>query len=372
MKKHLIALAVAGVVSVPAMAQNVTISGILDTGIGGDSITGGAAGVTTRKTTITGIANRNSTSTLNFAGTEDLGGGLRASFFHNNAVSTQTGAFAARDTWVAVSGGFGEMKIGRFTPGFETVSANYSQGGGTSLTPGTADFMFGGAQDATGTAQSNVANAETAGTRVNYREIGRGAGGGGIIQYTTPTVNGLYAVLGYANTSDDSSTNVNKTRGSQGELALNFTSGPVSIGAGVLSHTASAEGTAASTDVDMMSLGASVNLDGIILRVGYLNRQEKLSTTGQNNVDADTTTVGVSVPLSGAASAYLTAFSGSDAANGEASNNRDLSGYQAGLQYNLSKRTNVYALYGENKYEGPGVATSSKRSGSSVGLRHSF
>lgn len=366
MKKHLIALAVAGVVSVPAMAQNVTISGLLDTGIGGDSITGGADGLLTRKTTITGIANRNSTSVMNFAGSEDLGGGLKAGFFHNVSLTTQAGGFGARDTWVSLSGGFGEVKIGRFTPGFENVSAAYSQGGGTSSTAGTADFMFGSA------AKSNTAAAETAGPRVAYTDIGRGAGGGGVIQYTTPIMSGLYAVLGHANTSNDTSASVNKTRGSQNELFVNFSSGPVSVGAGVLSHTASVEGTAANTDVDMMSLGASVNLDGIILRVGYLNRQENLSTTGQNTVDADTTTVGVTLPLSGAASAYVTTFSGSDAANGEATNNRDLSGYQAGLQYNLSKRTNVYALYGENKFEGPGVATSSKMTGTSLGVRHSF
>jgi len=368
MKKHLIALAVAGVVSVPAMAQNVSISGVLDTGIGGDSHTAGAAGATTRKTSITGIANRNTTSVMNFAGSEDLGGGLKAGFFHNVALTTQAGGFAARDTWVSLSGGFGEVKIGRFTPGFETVSAAYSQGGGTSLTAGTADFMFGGAT----TARNDVAGTEQAGTRVNYTEIGRGAGGAGVLQYTTPTMNGLYAVLGHANNSNDDSGRVNKARGTQNELAVNYSAGPISIGAGILNHTASVEGTAASTEVDMMSLGASVTLDGIILRVGYLNRQEKLSTTGQSTVDADTTTVGVSVPLSGAASAYLTAFSGADAGTGENPTNRDLSGYQAGFQYNLSKRTNVYALYGENKYEGPSVVTSSKVTGTSVGLRHSF
>jgi predicted porin len=366
MKKHLIALAVAGVVSVPAMAQNVTISGILDTGIGGDSITGGATGLITRKTTVTGIASRNTTSVMNFAGSEDLGGGLRAGFFHNVTLTTAAGGFGARDTWVSLSGGFGEVKIGRFTPGFETVSAAYSQGGGTSNTAGTADFMFGTA------AKVNTAAAETAGPVAVYTEIGRGAGGAGVIQYTTPNMSGLYAVLAHANNSNDTSATVNKTRGTQNELAINFSSGPVSIGAGVLAHTASTENVAANTDVDMMSLGASINLDGIILRVGYLNRQEKLSTTGQNTVDADTTSVGVSIPLSGAAAAYITAFSGSDANNGEGTNNRDLSGYQAGLTYNLSKRTNLYAIYGENKFEGPGVATSSKVTGTSLGLRHSF
>jgi predicted porin len=365
MKKHLIALAVAGAVSFPAMAQNVSISGILDAGIGNDSITNNT---NTRKTSNTGLANRNSTSTINFSGTEDLGGGMKASFFMNQSMNSGTGALAARDTWAAISGGFGELKIGRYTPGFETITAGYSQGGGTSLTAGTADFMFGSA------IQDNAAATITSAPQAVYTEIGRGgAGGTGHIQFSTPTMNGLSAVVGYGRANNDASTTGSSTGFAQYEASLNFVSGPVSIGGGFVRANTTTEGNAAAErDIELMSIGASLNLDGIILRVGHIQRSEDLAVGGTAVVDADTTSVGVTIPLSGAVAAYATAFTGSDGANGAALQQRDMTGYQLGAQYNLSKRTNVYAVYGQNEFTGQGVAQSSKITGTSVGLRHSF
>ncbi len=371
MKKHLIALAVAGAVSVPAMAQNVSISGILDTGIGNDSITNN---VTTRKTSATGLANRNSTSTINFSGTEDLGGGMKASFFMNQAMNSGTGALAARDTWAAISGGFGELKIGRYTPGFETITASYSQGGGTSLTAGTADFMFGSAAQINPDGTVATGLTVTSNPQALYTEIGRGgAGGVGHIQFTSPTMSGLTAVLGYGKGSNDVSGFPNSTTATQFEGSLNFVSGPVSIGGGfVRANTLTDNNTAAERDIELMSIGASINLDGIVLRIGHIQRTEDLNVGGTPVVDADTTSIGITVPLSGAVSAYATAFSGSDGANGTNQLQRDMTGYQLGAQYNLSKRTNLYAIYGQNEFQGQTVATTSKITGTSVGLRHSF
>lgn len=365
MKKHLIALAVAGAVSVPAMAQNVSISGILDTGIGNDSITNN---LFTRKTSNTGLANRNSTSTINFSGSEDLGGGMKASFFMNQSMNSGTGALAPRDTWAAISGGFGELRIGRYTPGFETITSGYSQGGGTSLTAGTADFMFGSA------AQDNNAATLTSAPQAIYTEIGRGgAGATGHIQFTTPTMNGLSAVIGYGKASNDNNNTANATGATQFEATLNFVSGPVSIGGGLVRANTFTEANAtAERDIELMSIGASVNLDGIVLRVGHIQRTEDLNVGGTPVVDADTTSIGITIPLSGAVSAYATAFTGSDGANGTNALQRDMTGYQFGAQYNLSKRTNLYAIYGQNEFQGQTVATTSKITGTSVGLRHSF
>ena len=369
MKKQLIALAVAGAVSVPAMAQNVTISGVLDTGIGNDSIT---QNVTTRKTSVTGLNSRNTTSVVNMQATEDLGGGMRATAFANQQINSATGAFTARDVWAAISGGFGELKIGRYTPAFETIVGGYSQGGGTSLTAGTADFVFGSAaQIAVGAVAGDLTI--TAGPQSLYTEIGRSDSGAGQVQFTTPSFNGLTASVGYMKASNDPSSGASSTARSQSELSVNFVSGAVSIGGGVLRGNSSTEAAAATErDIDMFGIGASVNLDGIILRVGHVQRSEDLAVGGTPVVDADITSIGVTIPLSGAVSAYATAFSGSDGANGTNQLQRDMTGYQLGAQYNLSKRTNLYAIYGQNEFQGQTVATTSKITGTSVGLRHSF
>jgi len=376
MKKHLIALAVAGAVSVPAMAQNVTISGVLDTGIGNDSIT---QNVTTRKTSVTGLASRNTTSVVNFAGSEDLGGGLKANFFFNNTLSTVTGALAARDAWVSLTGGFGALQVGRYTPAFETVTAAYSQGGGTSLTAGTSDFMFGSAAQVAVGGAGDIAF--TAGPQAVYTEIGRGGAGTvgrtdqhGHIQYTSPVMSGLTLSAGYGKGSNDNGNSNSSTANTQMEGSFNFVAGPVSIGGGLVRVNNTTENNAAlERDVDVMSLGASLTLDGgIVLRVGHIQRTEDLTVGGTPVVDADTTSIGITVPLSGAVVAYATSFTGSDSANGAAANQRDMTGYQLGAQYNLSKRTNAYIVYGQNEFQGQATAQSSKITGTSVGLRHSF
>jgi predicted porin len=54
--------------------------------------------------------------------------------------------------------------------------------------------------------------------------------------------------------------------------------------------------------------------------------------------------------------------------------NADLKGYQVGTQYNFSKRTTAYAIYGTQEITGKGAATNTQISstGYALGLRHMF
>jgi predicted porin len=73
MKKQLLALAVAGAIAAPAMAQNVTITGTLDTGILHKEDAG-------TKTTTTAGDDQYGSSGLSIKGSEDLGAGMKAYF----------------------------------------------------------------------------------------------------------------------------------------------------------------------------------------------------------------------------------------------------------------------------------------------------
>ncbi len=82
-----------------------------------------------------------STSRLGFRGTEDLGGGLAASFWLEAPITNDDGAngiatFARRST-VSLSGGFGEIRLGRdYTPTFwnDSIADPWTQiGSGASL-----------------------------------------------------------------------------------------------------------------------------------------------------------------------------------------------------------------------------------------------
>lgn len=113
MQKKLIALAVAGLMSAPVMAQsNVTIFGVVD------------ANVTVAKqgdNQFRGVENGGlSASRLGFKGSEDLGNGLKAVFHLEYGTNTATGAgpTGARQSWVGLDGGFGFVGLGRqYSPG---------------------------------------------------------------------------------------------------------------------------------------------------------------------------------------------------------------------------------------------------------------
>lgn len=121
MQKKLIALAIAGLVSVPAFAQsNVTIYGIVDMGYvyRGDNVDDG---VKSRNAIDSGVANG---SRLGFKGTEDLGNGLKAGFVLEQGIRADTGESAqdrtfGRQSFVSLSGGFGTVALGRqYAPQF--------------------------------------------------------------------------------------------------------------------------------------------------------------------------------------------------------------------------------------------------------------
>jgi len=370
MKKHLIAAAVAAAVAVPAAAQ-VTVSGTIDTGFGTQKITTAGA---TSKTNITGVNNRNATNVINFAATEDLGGGMRAEAFMSQGLNTETGSLAGRDTWAALQGGFGRLQVGRFTSTFETTTARFAVTG-TTNTAGTVDFMFGSA--AVGAASD--AATTTFGTRVAYNSVSRGlsetaaTGGGSHIQYTLPTVGGLTVAGAYAARKADWSGTAGSVDTVQTEITAVMAVSPIlSIGLGVLNQEGRTEAaTPVVTDIDMLSLGAEAKLGALTVKAGYIEREQKASNVTTKEVDANVLSLGVAFPV-GATTLRAEILDGEDKADGTVNNKRDYSGHQLSATYAMSKRTSVYALSGATTSKGNTTARSTKREDFSVGLRHTF
>jgi len=130
MKKSLIALAALAAAGVASAQSSVTLFGVVDLGY---------ESVKTNAGRISGIApSANSSSRLGFRGVEDLGGGMSASFWLEAALNPSSGigssgtsgdnqtttqpagglTFNRRST-VSLSGGFGELRVGRdYTPTF--------------------------------------------------------------------------------------------------------------------------------------------------------------------------------------------------------------------------------------------------------------
>lgn len=134
------AVAAAALITGQAQAQsNVTVFGVVDIGY----LSTSASGVTQQQIT----NDLNTSSRLGFRGAEDLGGGMKASFWFEAAMTPQSGAggststtnkdslnsggltFARRST-VELSGSFGEVRLGRdYTPTFTNLTvANHPFG----------------------------------------------------------------------------------------------------------------------------------------------------------------------------------------------------------------------------------------------------
>ena len=110
MKKSLLALAVLGAFAGAASAQSsVTLFGVIDLNL---RYVDNAAGTQYQMN-----QDGNASSRLGFRGVEDLGGGLNASFWIEGAINAQNGTVTGQ-TWrrrqtVSLSGGWGEVRLGR-------------------------------------------------------------------------------------------------------------------------------------------------------------------------------------------------------------------------------------------------------------------
>ena len=110
MKKHLIAAGLVAAFAAPAMAQNVAISGTIDTAVAfSDSDTADS----TNKLVNSKVASEN----IKLSGSEDLGGGLTAFFRMEQSIGVADGTQNAsfnRGSEVGLSGSFGSVKVGKF------------------------------------------------------------------------------------------------------------------------------------------------------------------------------------------------------------------------------------------------------------------
>jgi predicted porin len=367
MKKHLIAAAVAAAVAVPAMAQNVSISGTLDLNpLATDKYSIGTANVKRSSTTNAISASGGfATSVLNFSGTEDLGGGLKASFFVNQVIDNNLGTPTARDRFLSLAGGFGEFKVGRFAT-LADGYGNFAGGAGTTNTGGTSDSsVFDLVVGSLGNDPTLAATTVTAGSAAGG-DMGRQSG---IVQYSSPTMNGFKVALEYINNSADTDATANSTAAKQTTVAVTYAAGPLSANVTSAKRKVTTESTTTDPKADLMWFGVRYDLGMAVLFASHGIREDESASAKTS--DLKVSSIGVQVPM-GAATLFASTYDGSDDRNGVAANQRDLGGYQVGARYALSKRTYAYLVSGKNELEGPTAATTFKRNNASLGLVHTF
>ena len=344
MQKKIIALAIAAMASGAVMAQsNVTIYGTLDAS-GYYNHSAGAG-------TTYGFASNNYTSSnMGFKGTEDLGGGLKANFNleeelslgTGNTGSSSSGAGAAnnngfnRKAFVGLEGGYGRLELGRqATPTFGSIGAIDAFG------MNSGGFVNAWVRsNLTGT-RNTISGITDASTNTNGGLLLPGAYAAGVM-YVTPSFSGLQAKV-FINAGNGSTGATYKSNGIR-DLGVAYDNGPVGVrfaSQAVSSTAAYAIGTQSWSNVITESrsnlLGGSYNF-GTFKLTGAWSKTTYDSFVAVH--DTRIWSLGGTYAASSALRLGISYTNLTDATN--TANTAKNTSFLA--DYNLSKRTNIYAL----------------------------
>jgi len=429
MKKSLFALAAVGALTGVAHAQSsVTVYGIIDEGLTGGntySSNGGTANTTKGviKTTGLGFTSGNqSTSRLGFKGNEDLGGGMSAFFTYEIKLDNDDANLfsTARQAFVGVKkNGWGSIAAGtQNTPIYDAVLAS---------DPGNVNNIAG---NLITTSQKGVAGSLPAasGVYVNQPYATRLANTASI---KTDNFSGFTAralILASSGNQTETTTNTNVATpsvGGTGQVATNGTSQTTAannqsgFGIGVdytwqkLMLTANYQAFKATSTINTLATPTTLfsakgvttaatnsqdsgqyyaaNYDFGILKayVQYVNR--KIANDVQNSVFSKYSAQQIGVrsfvtpTIETWASAAMGKYQNAAAVTADSTgtnlytpSNANIKGFQLGANYWLSKRSNLYAIYGQTATSNFQSASSSANTVSynqnnySVGIRHTF
>jgi len=375
MKKHLIAAAVAAAVAVPAMAQNVTMYGVLSSGYQSQETEATSAGTSvTTKATTTGRQGAQGGNRVGFRGTEDLGGGLKASFVYELAADLTSGLAANRLGYMDLSGGFGTVRVGRIDGVIRQIQNAYTASGNAGFNPGNIanNYSVFGATTLGGRPASAQAFADIG----DWGQAGADGSGGGRISnsigYISNNIAGFTAQVYMGQVKSDRNDRDGKgtTQDIQG-VGLRYDQGPLSVLIGAeraeAQTDAAAPASSVKTEFDADSIGASYNFGFATAFLAWTDRERTVSNVA-GSIKSDDLTVGVRVPF-GATTLIASYSDGKMKATGAA--DYDVSGYHLGVDYALSKRTKLYAQYGDSEAKQSG-GNSVKIDGFGFGVYHNF
>ena len=379
MKKTLIALA--ALAATGAFAQSsVTISGNIDLAFVNATTADGQK--------FTGIQNGpTSTSKIIFSGVEDLGGGLKAIFRSNSTIAADRGntfvrqvnpnlgtgasataatnqglAFGDRDLYIGLSGGFGEVRVGRN----QSISDDNNNAGGNHGSVWTY-FM------ASSSAQAGVNNS-FGGTSPVLGAAGRIPDS---LKYASPVFNGfqvqgLYGFGERDNLPGEGVVTEAQVSWEQGPARVSYSMGKIAAAPtdattfGALAATASQAAlniSAAGTESKESRLMASYDFGMAKLNVGTYSQKVNFAAADKASH------ITVTAPL-GNWTLGATAMTVKDAtpASGQAAS---ITGSSFHAGYALSKRTRAYAFV--RTMEKTGVSgNTTNPSGTYIGMNHAF
>jgi predicted porin len=426
MKKSLFALAAVGAFAGAAQAQSsVTVYGILDVGY-----TGGTARANATKETASRISNSmESGSRLGFRGNEDLGGGTSAQFVFEVGIQP---AGDAGSNPTGIRGGTSNVAAGAYygqgsstwNPNVRQAFVGLTQKGMGTVRIGTQNTFFWeqGASNTAGQLSQVYGNMLTSASPGGISFTNAAASGGGAsAAYTVRTTNtitlrtermaGIMAKAAYTmsnQTSNQSSVaagNVGYSGGQSDQsgyqLALDWNIQKANIQAsyanfksatpydytsvinnangGVAATTATGQPTVWGTGLQGQNVSDTQTLvtasyDFGILKafIGWTDRKAKSLSNGNAYVKRTAQEIGVRGYVTKTIEGWASAGNGRWSTFGIGQPTANITGYQAGANYWMSKRTNLYAIYGAQGTSSTSANNAFNVSQYALGIRHTF
>jgi predicted porin len=416
MKKSLLAVAAMGAFASAAQAQSsVTVYGIMDVGFQGVTSRGplSASNLANTNTNLTRFSGEGaqSTSRLGIRGTEDLGGGMSAFF---------TAEFALNPTDATLSGnannglanrqsfvGLAQKGVGRAASGTQYTPIHTAVG---RTDPGQQNNMVGSIIYTTSASQGNGMTSTSYTVRYNqaltlmtermagfqFNAIYNNNNGSSNNTPTSIPANGGVAAPGAVTGAGKNNNeafgvganyvwkNLNVDLAYQQSKNISYIGNVFTTpGTGGTQTVGLTPANQLGTNVNQtqMYAGAVYNFGILKAYANYINSKVASGANDQNYVQRSGQQIGVRGNWTPKIESWASAGTGSfDVASNNglgatatlARATQNFTAYQLGTNYILSKRTNLYAIYGATQVSSSSVNISEGGSSYGVGLRHTF
>ena len=413
MKKSLFAVAALSAIAGGAQAQSsVTVYGLLDVGYVGSNtrVSTNASTVPQgqARTTANGFTGKGAenTSRIGFKGTEDLGGGSSAFFTaefelypqDQDVSGNSNKGILNRQTFVGLKkNGLGQAAVGlQYTPVFNLAAAT---------DPGQLNNVLGNVvYQASGYGNDNSGAAYNAGfTNRTANTLSFKTD-----KFSGLSVSGIYT-LANSNATVQSSSSGGSTNASGWGLAADYTWNKLYIGGAIQQlkqltaaqttttlststnvpwssaqpssgvNSTTGAGTATTNGLNVQDnqylLGATYDFGILKAYAQYVSRTASATQNSNYYVKRSGEQIGVRSFITPTVEAWANAGLGRYTAMGTSTPTANFNAWQLGSNYYLSKRTNLYAIYGQQVQSTAAYATTTVSSSASMyalGLRHTF
>lgn len=379
-------------VSVAYAQSSVSVYGLLDVGyVGSNQQLTSTAGAAKTKTQISQFGqSAETTSRLGFKGNEDLGGGASAFFTaefqmypeDQNLSGSSNSGLLNRQTFVGVKQtGIGSTAVGRqYTPIF-SAAAKTSTGQFNNV---SGDVIFlGSSSGGAGTSTATTITGQENGIGFTNRASNS-------LTFQTDSYKGFTANVMYQlnnkNTTQTAASTGGETNSNGYGISVDYTLDKLLVNAARQSFTQFTTGTAtAFSDVNTGTFvsakdvqnyaGATYDFGIVKAYAQYLSRTITSTLDSSQFAKRSAQQIGVRGNIRSNIDAWLSVGNGKFDQYGSTNGSVSFTGYQVGSNYYLSKRTNLYGIFGSTQSSGDQQTTAGAGSSKNMyaaGIRHAF